>query len=235
VLYLLLMAILMMYAVRRDFKLQLAGIFGSFAALIGYAIFSTAVVVVFVQYPGYKLITAFTQLKSLPFDFVAFFFVYFYGLKTRRDAMTVLYSIMAIVVLVNVVSGLDAFDILHIQSIRQGEDTDRVQGIIGEANQYGAYIAWFLPALVAMTITAGKRWRAFWLCGLIASFAVLLMTVSRGAIVALHVPRRAADAEGGGVGAGRFSRRARGGHCPRCDHQVRVDHFRATAHAVRRY
>ena len=187
ILYLLLTAILMMYAVRRDFKLQLGGIFGSFALLIGYAVFSTAIVAMFVQYPGYKLLNAFIQLKGLPFDFMAFFFVYFYGLRTRRDVMTVLYSSLAIVVLVNVVSGLDALGVLRIDSIRQGEDDERVQGIIGEHNQYGAYIAWFLPALVAMTVSVGKRWRAFWAFGALASFAVLLMTVSRGAFVATLV------------------------------------------------
>jgi hypothetical protein len=187
ILYLLLTAILMMYAVRRDFKLQLGGVFGSFAMLIGYAIFSTAIVVMFVQYPGYKLITAFTQLKGLPFDFMAFFFVYFYGLRTRRDAMAVLYCILGIVVAVNVVSGLDAMGIIRIDSIRQGEEDDRVQGIIGEHNQYGAYIAWFLPALVAMTVSTRSRWRAFWLIGALTSFAVLLMTVSRGAFVATLV------------------------------------------------
>jgi hypothetical protein len=184
ILYLLLTAILMMYAVRRDFKLQLGGVFGSFGILIGYAIFSTAIVAMFVQYPGYKLMTAFTQLKGLPFDFMAFFFVYFYGLKTRRDALTVLYSILGIAVLVNVVSGLDALGAVRIDSIRQGEDDERVQGIIGEHNQYGAYIAWFLPALVAMIVSTHKQWRAFWLFGALASFAVLLMTVSRGAFVA---------------------------------------------------
>jgi O-antigen ligase len=187
ILYLLMTAILMMYAVRRDFKLQLPGIFGSFAALLAYAVFSTAVVVMFVQYPGYKLLTAFIQLKGLPFDFLAFFFVYFYGLRTRRDALTVLYSSLAIAVLVNVVSGLDALGYLRIESIRQGEDSERVQGIIGEHNQYGAYIAWFLPPLVAMIASVGKRWRVFWVLGALVSFAVLLMTVSRGAFVATVV------------------------------------------------
>lgn len=183
-LYLLMVLILSQYAVRRDFRLQLGGVFGAFALLIGYAVFSTAIIMMFLQYPGYKLMGAVIQLKGLPFDFLAFFFVFFYGLKTRRDVMTVLYTILGIAVLVNVVSGLDGIGAFTLDTINRGETDDRIQGIIGEHNQYGAYIAWFLPGIVAAAVATRGANRAFWVLGAMASFAVLLMTVSRGAFVA---------------------------------------------------
>ena len=185
ILYLFFAFLLMRYAINRDFKIELGGILGSFALMIGYALLSTVVILMVVQYPGYTLIKAMTQLKGLPFDFLAFYFVYFFGLKTQRSAMTVLTTILLVVVATNVLSGIDGIGLYRLETINRGEDESRVQGIIGEHNQYGAFIAMFLPPLVA-AVAASSGWRRlFWMGGTLVSFAVLVMTVSRGAFVGL--------------------------------------------------
>ena len=145
----------------------------------------TAVVALFIQYPGYKLMTAMTQFKGLPFDFMAFFFVFFYGLKTRRDVGMVLAVVLGAAVFANVISGLNGVGLLRLATINEGETTDRVQGVMAEHNQYGAFIAFFIPLLVA-AVVANRGWRRlFWLAGSVISFGLLMMTVSRGAFVAL--------------------------------------------------
>jgi O-antigen ligase len=139
----------------------------------------------FIQYPGYKLMTAVTQFKGLPFDFMAMFFVFFYGLQTRRDVGLVLACSLGMAVFANLVSGLDALGIVPMPTIEEGETSDRVQGVMSEHNQYGAFIAFFIPLLVA-SVAASKGWRRmFWLAGTLLSFALLLMTVSRGAFAGL--------------------------------------------------
>jgi O-antigen ligase len=185
ILYLLFAFLLMRFAVRRNFRLQMGGVFGGFAVLLGYAIASTVAIMLFIQYPGYKFMTALTQFKGLPFDFLAMFFVFFYGLQTRRDVRLVLVSVLAMAVFANVVSGLDALGIVPLETIEVGETSDRVQGVMAEHNQYGAFIAFFIPLLVAAVVTA-RRWRRLlWLAGTLISFGLLLMTVSRGAFIGL--------------------------------------------------
>lgn len=186
ILYMFLGFILLRGAMTRDLKFEMRGIFGAFALLLGYIVVSTAVVVLFVQYPGYKLMTAITQFKGLPFDFAAFFAVYFWGVRTRRDAGWVLASVLVTAIFANVVSALDAVGIMPLETINEGETQDRVQGVIGEHNQYGAYLVFFLPLLVAAAVSS-KNWmiRLFWLGGALVTFVVLMMTVSRGAFVGL--------------------------------------------------
>jgi hypothetical protein len=185
ILYLLLVLILMRGALNRDLKLEMRGIFVAFSILLGYIALSTAVVTLFVQYPGYKLMTAVTQAKGLPFDFMAFFAVYFLGTRTRRDAVWVMSAALVTAIFANVVSGLDAVGIMPLDTINDGETLDRVQGVIGEHNQYGAYLAFFLPLLIAAVVTSRGMLRLFWLGGALVTFVVLMMTVSRGAFVAL--------------------------------------------------
>ena len=72
---------------------------------------------------------------------------------------------------------------VHVGDIEQRGD-GRVQGAVGESNQYGAFVALSLPAIVAMvTITRGM-WRIFWMAASVITAAALVMTVSRGAFVA---------------------------------------------------
>ena len=78
---------------------------------------------------------------------------------------------------------LDATGLFHLGDIEQRSD-GRVQGAVGESNQYGAFVALSLPAIVALvTITRGV-WRVFWMAASVITAAALVMTVSRGAFVA---------------------------------------------------
>lgn len=187
ILYLFFAFLLMRFAVQRNFRLQMGGVFGSFAVLLGYAIFSTVAIVMFVQYPGYKLMTAVTQFKGLPFDFMAMFFVFFYGLQTRRDVSLVMAGVLGMAVFANAVSALDALGIMPLETIEKGETSDRVQGVMSEHNQHGAFVAFFIPLLVAAVVASSGWRRLLWLGGTLVSFGVLLMTVSRGAFVGLLV------------------------------------------------
>jgi O-antigen ligase len=83
----------------------------------------------------------------------------------------------------HIVAVLDATGMFHVGDIEQRSD-GRVQGAVGESNQYGAFVALSLPAIVALvTITRGM-WRVFWIVASVITAAALVMTVSRGAFVA---------------------------------------------------
>jgi O-antigen ligase len=123
------------------------------------------------------------QLKNQLIDLPLFFLVFFYGLRSNEDALTVLKVLLAAWAVSHIAAVLDATGMVHIGDIEQRGD-GRVQGAMGESNQYGAFVALTLPPIVAMvTITRGM-WRIFWLAASVITAAALLMTVSRGAFVA---------------------------------------------------
>jgi O-antigen ligase len=72
---------------------------------------------------------------------------------------------------------------VHIGDIEQRGD-GRVQGTVGESNQYGALVALSLPAIVAVIFTTRGFWRIFWMGAAAITALTLIMTVSRGAFVA---------------------------------------------------
>ncbi len=78
-----------------------------------------------------------------------FFLVFFYGLRSNEDALTVLKVLLAAWAISHIVAVLDAIGMFHVGDIEQRSD-GRVQGAVGESNQYGAFVALSLPAIVAL-------------------------------------------------------------------------------------
>ena len=89
------------------------------------------------------------MLKNSLVDQMLFFLVFFYGLRSNEDALTVLKVLLAAWAVSHIVAVLDATGMFHIGDIEQRSD-GRVQGAVGESNQYGAFVALSLPAIVAL-------------------------------------------------------------------------------------
>ena len=140
-------------------------------------------IVLIIDYPRYDAIFSGMTLKNSLVDQMLFFLVFFYGLRSNDDALTVLKVLLMVWVVAHIFAVLDATGMFHIGAIEQRSD-GRVQGAIGESNQYGAFCAMSLPAIIAMIPATRGMWRLFWLIASIITAATLLMTVSRGAFVA---------------------------------------------------
>lgn len=185
ILYLLVLGLVLRFSLDRRFKIQLPAIQIVFGVLVGYAILSYLVVVLVVQYPRYNVVGNALLLKNVV-DQMFFFLVFFYGLRSEADAMPVLKCLLAVFALSHVVSVLDAQGVMQLGDIEQRED-GRVQGLVGESNQYGAFVAMTLPALAsAVVITRGVQ-RVLWSLATLITGVALIMTVSRGAFVAVIV------------------------------------------------
>src|SRR5690606_5087999 len=63
----------------------------------------------------------------------------------------------------------------------------RMQGVMGESNQYAAFVTSFLPALIAAVMWSRGVRRLVWFVGLLISTGAMIMAVSRGAFVAVIV------------------------------------------------
>jgi O-antigen ligase len=182
ILYLLATGLLFQLAVDRKFVLQLPAMSVSFAVLIAYAILSYLAIVLVIDYPHYNVLKNAFDLKNYAVDQMLFFLVFFYGVRSQKDAKFVLQFLLLSWVLSHAIAVLDASGFVQIGDIERRED-GRVQGAVGESNQYGAFVSMTLPAVIAAAVATRGLWRCFWAGAALLTAATLLMTVSRGAFV----------------------------------------------------
>jgi O-antigen ligase len=170
----------------QGFRLELRAVHVCFAVLIGYAAVSLLAARWVIDYPRYDVVGSAINLKSGLVDQAIFFLVFFYGLRETANAAATLRVLLLAVVVGNTTGVLDAWGIVQIGELDARTD-GRMNGVMGEANQYAAFVSLFLPALVAAVIASRGPWRVIWLAGLLISAAGMIMAVSRGAFVALLV------------------------------------------------
>jgi O-antigen ligase len=182
-LYLLVLGLMLRLTLDRSYRLQMPSVPVLFSIMIAYGAFSYIAILLVLQYPRYDWLSAGLTLKNSLFDQMLFFLVFFYGLRSNEDALTLLKVLLAAWAVSHIMAVLDATGLAHVGDIEQRSD-GRVQGAVGESNQYGAFVALSLPAIVAMVTNTRGIWRLFWAAASILTAATLLMTVSRGAFVA---------------------------------------------------
>jgi Zn-dependent protease with chaperone function len=149
-----------------------------------YAIFSWLVILLILDYPGYSHMMAVMTLKAAPIEHLLVLLIFFYGLTDTKRAMWLLRGMVWLVIVGNVVTAVDALGIVSLGIIPQRED-GRVGGTIGSSNEYGAFLAFFLPAIVALYWTETGWKKLFAGIGAVVSGLTFLMALSRGAIVGL--------------------------------------------------
>jgi O-antigen ligase len=181
-LYMIVMALLLRMTIDRSYRVQLPAIPMVFGVLIGYATLSYAAIWLVAPIAHYDFIRHGMYLKNSLVDQLLFFLVFFYGLRSDDDAVTLAKALLAACALSHAMAVLDALGIAHIGDIEQRWD-GRVQGMIGESNQYGAFVAMSLPAIASLIVATRGFWRLFWLAATGVSALTLIMTVSRGAFV----------------------------------------------------
>lgn len=181
-LYAIMMTLLLRVTLDRSYRIQLPAIPMVFGVLIGYALLTYVVILLVLDYPGYDWLGHGFYLKNSLFDQMLFFLVFFYGLRSQEEAVSVLKVLIVCWALSHVMAVFDALGIMHVGDIQQRSD-GRVQGAIGESNQYGALVALTLPATASLILVTRGAWRLFWLAAAAVCAVTLLMTVSRGAFV----------------------------------------------------
>jgi len=133
---------------------------------------------------GYKAVASFIALKGFLIDHYLFFAAFFLATPTRRDAMWLIHWIMVFLIAANFLTVIDVYNVPDLGIIRQIDD-GRVSGPLGEPNQYGAFVAMFLPILISLLPGTTGMKRLVYAFGVLLFAWVLLLTVSRGAFVGL--------------------------------------------------
>jgi O-antigen ligase len=184
-LYLIMLLLLLRVTLDRRYRIQMPSIPLVFLVLLGYAILTYAVVVLVIHYPGYSWLRMGILLKNLLVDQMMFFLVFFYGLRSDEEAVQVLKIVLACWAATHVAAVLSALGV-PVGRI-EPEVGGRVQGLVGEPNQYGAFCALSLGATASLIFVTRGFWRLFWIGATAVSALALVMTVSRGAFVGAAV------------------------------------------------
>jgi O-antigen ligase len=175
--------LLLEHALGRPFKGELKSIQICLMVLITYAIITVFIAGEIIHYQGYEPYASAISLKVSLVDSLMFFLVFFYGARTvvgARSLLKVLLIAVSIASLFTIARarGIIAFGVPVM-------DSDRVDGVFGDANETGTMIASLLPVYVPVILSAKKFGKIFWVVCMILPVVVMLMGVSRGALVGL--------------------------------------------------
>jgi O-antigen ligase len=188
-LYAIALALFFRLALQGRLRIRLPAIQVGFAIWITYALLTWIAAAVVIHYRGYDAIRSAITLKSYLIDSVLFFLTAFYGVQNEEDFKTVMKVLLGAFVVSSLVTITDVVGLTHLGTKigDSGAEADRVFGAFGNANETGALIVYLTPAVVALAmLNTGVR-RVLWYAGAAACFAVLILTVSRGAFVGLVV------------------------------------------------
>ncbi|MET0658721.1 MAG: O-antigen ligase family protein [Steroidobacteraceae bacterium] len=186
-LYMAAMAFTLRMVVQGGFKFTLPRLHGAFALIIGYALLSVLYLVLIVKWEDYRVFPAVIALKSNLIDHFLFFAVCYYGAQTTADALHLLRILMYVVVASSVITVVNASGVFTI-GVMEISESGRVQGALGEHNQYASFLATMIPPLVAAFAVSRKALaKLFWAGGILLSLISMIMTVSRGGMLALIV------------------------------------------------
>lgn len=186
ILYLLALGIAMKFVVQQNFRFELRSIQACFVILLIYAMVSLPAAGYAFGYSRTQMLQSVMAMKGQAIDHLVYFLVSFYALRESSSAYGMIRFLLVAVVFANCTAVLDAFGVMHLGGLEVRED-GRVEGVIGESNQYAAYVCLFLPGMFAAGLMSHGVRRIAWFAGLLISTAAYIMAVSRGAYVAVAV------------------------------------------------
>lgn len=193
-LYPLALGLLFRIAIKGGFRMRLPTLTAAFLIWIGYGTLTWIACSTMIHYPGYQPLASAISLKSVLWDAALYFFVYFYGTDNEGDFFALAKTLAFAISIANLMTLADLLGIVHLGITigDSGVEADRVFGVFGHANDTGALMVCLLPMMIAVAMSSRGAVRVFWYAGILASIAVLVLTVSRGAYVGLVVGYAAA-------------------------------------------
>jgi len=154
--------------------------------LVSYAVFTWLVIILLGVHRGYDGFSGFIALKAQLVDLFLFLLVYMYAPRDRSATLNLLRWLLTVLVIVNIVTLLDVFNIPDLGIITDRED-GRLTGPVNEVNQYGAILIFIIPITAGLAIASTGLLKRIFLVGAFIAFVLLGLTVSRGSYLGLTV------------------------------------------------
>jgi hypothetical protein len=163
-------------------QIPLLGVHVAFVLFATYAGFSFILHSLFEPtYPSFK---ALMTLKNEVVDNMLFFLVFFFGANNYDEAKKIFLYALHLIAVMTILTAVDTTSFVNLGILGQDE-SGRVAGPIGGANQYGAFMAFFVPLFAAMAVGSKGVARLFWWLVFLCGFALLVASGSRGTYVAM--------------------------------------------------
>lgn len=156
----------------------------TFIFLIFYAICSWLWLTVFPVINEYNPIRGFISLKGYLIDYYLVLAAFFFAIQKIDDVVAAAKSIIVMVIVVNCITALDGFGFLSL-GIVEGVKDSKNWGPMGNSNQYGTFLIFFLPSMVVLANSKSTTKKVVFGLGTIVSVVMLIATLSRGAYVGL--------------------------------------------------
>jgi len=166
----------------------------AFLVWIIYATLSFATCVFIVHWTSYNIKESGILLKAQLYDAALFCFTIFYAVENEADFKLLLRVLAGAIGISSILTLTDVVGVTHL-GVRVGlvgAEADRVFGMFGHANETGALLVCLLPAMMAVASASRGPAKAWWYACVLATLAVLVLTVSRGSYVAVVVGYSAA-------------------------------------------
>jgi len=163
-------------------QFPLLGIHVAFGVLAAYAALSWGLNSMFD--PTYPSFNGLLALKNDFVDNFLFFLVFFFGANSYEDAKKIFLFALHLIAMMTMLTIVDVSPLVDLGIMGQGPD-GRVSGPIGSSNQYGAFMAFFVPIFAAMAMGSKGVARLYWWFVFLCGFGLLVATGSRGTYVAM--------------------------------------------------
>ena len=186
-LYVLFMALVLEFLLgNRDPMREFWPLHSAWALLAFYATFTWLAIILLGLHRNYDNIGSFIALKGQLVDRFLFLLVYLYGPRDKTKTVDVLRWLIFVLVLINLVTLIDAFNVPDLGIITDRED-GRITGPIKEVNQYGAILIFIIPVTAGLLFGNSVWSKLLFGFGTMIAFVLLGLTVSRGSWVGLTI------------------------------------------------
>lgn len=138
--------------------------------------------------PGIDSMSRLTSLKGMLVDHYLFFIIFYYSITTIKDGIWMVKSMLVLIFLTTAITIVDVYDIPDLGIIKQmerGSNAGRVQGPLGEPNQYASFLVLFIPSYIGMAYYNRGVKSGFYQLASVLSLVALLLTGSRGGLLGL--------------------------------------------------
>lgn len=157
--------------------------------IVLYGIASIAIPSSIMKVAGYDVVASAISLKSGPFDWLVYVVGAYCAARNFDQARLLLRHVLGAIGVANVLTMVSLTGIVHIGTDVVGMDNDygvsRVWGYFGHPNSTGMLMVTILPFYFVEAESSRGPWRAAWVASGLATLALILMTGSRAALVAL--------------------------------------------------
>lgn len=154
---------------------------------IAYCFFSMLATALMNVVPNYSIVSQLIFFKTYMDPFVLFILTYSI-LHDEESIKKLLFALVVLLVVFLAITALSAFDIVNVDRATVDEKWGRSKGAFAEPNQFAAYLAAFVPLVLAFVFTSTKKVKkVIYISVLVLTIFVLLLTGSRGGLVSLTV------------------------------------------------